>query len=198
MKLSWDGNIEWQLTWDDIILVSAVTAIQTMEGGYIIGGESSRGYRILKLTSDGKVEWLRILGFLGNTEPYSIVQTPDGGYILCGDCIVKLSAVGDIEWQYTYLNEGGSHAIFSIQSTFNGGYIAAGTFGLFDGELRVIKLGALGEVQWHNAYPVPSEDLGGFLTPSSINLQATPLNMTLLCSGVIKKQDEKKKFIIRR
>jgi hypothetical protein len=162
MKLSQDGTIEWQFRWGDKYQDMAYSATQTLDGGYIVGGMSRAGGRILKLAADGSIEWSRVLGWYPFFEIYSLVQTPDGGYVLGGprSSIVKLSAAGDIEWQLKFLDVGGGSPIYSIQPTFDGGYIAAGEYKSSDVDIRVVKLGGEGEVQWQHAYLAPRR--GGY------------------------------------
>ncbi len=92
------GNIEWDKTiggndYDDLSQIQ-----QTLDGGFILGcnssssisgdkSESSKGhndYWIIKLDSKGNVIWDKTIGGNGGDYLRSLVQTSDNGYILYG------------------------------------------------------------------------------------------------------------------
>ncbi|MCJ7580435.1 MAG: hypothetical protein MUP98_07855 [Candidatus Aminicenantes bacterium] len=86
-------------------------------------------------------------------------QTQDGGYIVpLEGYLVKISAAGFIEWQYTYPG----HTTNSVASTLEGGCIAAGETRSYYGkslDISVMKLSAWGEVEWQKSYNSPYDDL---------------------------------------
>ena len=80
------------------------------------GSTDSMDCWIVKLTNAGDIQWQKSLGGSGVDQASSIQQTSDGGYIIAGrssstdgdvtgnhgsyDCwIVKLTTVGEIQWQ---------------------------------------------------------------------------------------------------
>jgi len=140
LKLSSDGEIEWQKTYGGSEQEEAHSIQQTSDGGYIVAGTAynlgewgehiQKAIWILKLSSEGDIEWQRAYGGSASEEAHSIQQTSDEGYIVAGSTslvnggasdifILKLSPVGDIEWQCTY---GEGYASF-IQQTSDEGYI---------------------------------------------------------------------------
>jgi uncharacterized delta-60 repeat protein len=169
LKLSSDGEIEWQKTYGGSEYDEASSIQQTEDGGYIVAGSTSSfgaGYHllILKLSSDGEVEWQKTYG---GDEASSIQQTEDGGYIVAGSAsssgagsddllIFKLSSDGEIEWQKTY---GGSKVerATCIQQTMDGGYIVAGSITFssrteYNEELWILKLSPAGDIVWQHIY----------------------------------------------
>ena len=111
-------------------------------------------------------EWAKAYGGAVGDEFNAIVQTPDGGYIAAGKTasfgggeyenvwIVKLSDMGDVQWQRTY---GGSTAdeANAVLPTSDGGYVVAGetySFGAGLWDVWVLKLDAIGGVLWQKAY----------------------------------------------
>jgi hypothetical protein len=97
VKLDGLGNIEWQNTiggtGDDYLYA----ALQTVDGGYIIGGESLSGntgdkteaglgqdYWVLKLSAAGDIAWQNTIGSGLSDYFRDIRQTVDGNYILAG------------------------------------------------------------------------------------------------------------------
>jgi hypothetical protein len=98
IKTDSQGTITWQNTiggTDDDILNAA---IQTIDGGYLLGGmsksnisgdktENSIGgndYWIVKVDSIGIVQWQNTIGGDTTDELHSVIQTTDGGYLLGG------------------------------------------------------------------------------------------------------------------
>jgi hypothetical protein len=90
--------------------------VQTSDGGYLLGGESTSGisgdktqisnggndYWVVKLDSNGNKLWDKTIGGLDDDYLYVLVQTPDGGYILGG------SSHSDIYGDKTQPSKGGS------------------------------------------------------------------------------------------
>ena len=134
---------------------------------------------IINSYSQTVIEWQNTIGGGGNDRLFSMQQTFDGGYILGGFSnsnisgdktensngsydywVVKTDILGNIQWQN---NIGGSGLdnLFSIQQTFDGGYILGGfsnsnisgdktenSSGSFD--YWIIKLDITGNIQWQN------------------------------------------------
>lgn len=210
VKLSSSGTIEWQKclggTQDDI----GTSVYQTSDGGYIVAGTSlsmdgdvsgahmMKEIWVVKLSSSGAIEWQRCLGGSGNEEANSIIQTSDGGYILAGYTqsgdgdvsgnhgfwqdfwVVKLSSLGNIEWQRCL---GGSYdeVATSIKQTSDGGYIVCGLSRSNDGDVSghhggirdygtedywVVKLSSNGAIQWQRS-------LGGSSGEGANDIQRT-------------------------
>jgi hypothetical protein len=118
IKLSSDGDIEWQKIYgregtDEVHFIQ-----QTIDGGYIMGGRvGSVGFNIIKLSPNGDIEWQKNYDDYDddtvNRWAYSLQQTSDGGYIVAGHdyylatqigdiSILKLSIEGTVEWSKTY------------------------------------------------------------------------------------------------
>ncbi|WP_415329081.1 T9SS type A sorting domain-containing protein [Chryseobacterium sp. MMS23-Vi53] len=124
------------------------------------------------------IEWQKRIGGSNTDGASDLQKTSDGGYIIAGNTfssngdvttnhggndvwIVKMSALGNIQWQKSY---GGSstEAANSIQQTADGGYIVAGSTSSVDGDVSgyhggvsdiwVIKLDQSGNIQWQKTY----------------------------------------------
>jgi len=105
LKLDSVGNIEWNKSFggteDDI----AYSVQQTVDGEYIVVGQSSSvdgdlqfnhglsDYWIIKLDTVGNIKWQKTYGGTDIEEAYSIKQTIDGGCIVVG---CSRSADGDV------------------------------------------------------------------------------------------------------
>jgi Secretion system C-terminal sorting domain len=142
------GTLVWSKTYGESGTESSIVALQTSDGGYIIGGttENTLGplgpnMCLIKTNSTGDTLWSKQYGGSLIDECYGVRQTLDGGYIMSGKSfsfstsgdydayIIKVNGAGDTQWSKTY-GESGSGAAndigYSIQQTTDGGYIIAG------------------------------------------------------------------------
>ncbi len=189
--IEWQNTIGGSSS-DELQSIQQTTDGGYILGGYSQSGisgdktEACQGnydYWVVKLSATGTIEWQNTIGGSSNDELQSIQQTTDGGYILGGYSqsgisgdkteasqgsgytdywVVKLSAIGTIEWQNTI---GGNRddMLQSIQQTADGGYILGGysksgisgdkteayqSSGYYD--YWVIKLSAIGTIEWQN------------------------------------------------
>jgi hypothetical protein len=156
-------SIQWQHAFGGNFDDHAYTVTNTIDGGYIIGGnagsvsgditQSLGGYDcwIVKTDSVGVLQWQKSLGGSMNDYCNAIRPTSDGGYILAGytnssdhdvtvnhggfDCwVAKLDASGSILWQKS-LGGSGDDEANSIQQTTDGGYIVGGWTKSTDGDV---------------------------------------------------------------
>ncbi len=135
LKLDSNGNILWQRTYGGSDVEQLFTALQTADGGFIVGGfsysdisgektEDSYGFGdfwVLKLDLSGNIEWQKTIGGIGQDAIYSIVTTDDGGYMLVGDSASPIS-----------------------------GNRTAPQIGSHD--ILLVKLDSSGTIEWQNSY----------------------------------------------
>ncbi len=162
------GNVtDLQLTWQRCLGGSSYemtgSLIQTVDGGYLIGGytysndgdvSGNHGYSdiwIVKLDASKNKVWQRCLG--GSDDDYftSVVQTSDGGYLINGDTysndenvtgnhgngdiwIVKLDSAGNISWQKCLGGTSAERSQSAFQTT-DGGYLVSGYTRSTDGNV---------------------------------------------------------------
>jgi hypothetical protein len=173
-KLNYDGEIEWNWSYVWVAFGDARSIQQTMDGGYIYLHDHGGYFSIVKLDQNGEITWKWIYERTPVNKAFSIKETIDGGYVVVGYTsqiegrvsehvwILKLSADGTVEWQKAYGGEGGDRAN-SVKQTNDGGYIVAGTtksFGAGDEDIWVIKLTAVGNIEWQRTYGTEKEDMG--------------------------------------
>lgn len=93
VKLNNSGAVQWQKSFGGSNSDYAYCVSTTLDGGYIVGGETSSAMDglnggsdswILKLSSSGAVQWRKNLGELYNDWIKDIHQLSDGSYILAG------------------------------------------------------------------------------------------------------------------
>lgn len=140
--------------------------------GDVTGHHGRDDYWVVKLDSTGEIEWQKSLGGTNQDVANSIQQTFDGGYIVAGSTksddedvsdlhgdfsfedywVVKLDSTGKIEWEKTLGLDYPDYA-YSINQTFDSGYIVAGTTLGTSGNVTlsdflIVKLKSDGTVQW--------------------------------------------------
>lgn len=146
VKTDASGNFQWQKTYGGSGNDDAYSVIQTSDGGYIIGGNTT--------STDGDVT-----GQHGNSDIW----------------IVKTDGAGTLQWQRA-LGGNGIETIGSVELATSGGYIVLGTTQTVNNgdvtgnhtiaDYWVAKLGDAGTLKWQLAY-------GGNLTESGRCIKAT-------------------------
>lgn len=145
----------------------------------------------LSIAAQPTIEWQKCFGGSQQDFAQSIQQTSDGGYIIAGTTqsidgditanngnfdywIVKIDAIGNIQWQKSYGGTNGDGAN-SIEQTFDGGYIVFGSSNSADGDVTgnhggsdywILKLNNNGTIQWKKA-------LGGSGSDEAYAIQQT-------------------------
>ncbi|MCB0525774.1 MAG: T9SS type A sorting domain-containing protein [Saprospiraceae bacterium] len=165
VKLSSNGEIEWQKSLggsnDDL----AWSVKNTSDGGYIITGETwsndgdVTGFNgnvdvwVVKIDNSGTIQWEHALGGSGLDVGCKVDEVKDGYIVTClagsndGDVIgyhgyldgwiVKLSITGELLWQNS-LGGSDSDWLYDGAITNDGGYIAVGITASNDGNVQGI------------------------------------------------------------
>ncbi len=163
VKLNSVGSIEWQRPLGGSGDDHAGSIQQTIDGGYIVVGNSDSNdgdvsgnhggsdYWVVKLTSNGAIQWQKTLGGTDYDASFSIQLTNEGGFIIAGFSlsndgdvssnrgggdywVVKLTNIGIIEWQKS-LGGSSDELASSITQTNDGGYIVVGYSSSNDGDV---------------------------------------------------------------
>ncbi len=189
-------SIQWQTTLGGSLYDEATSVTQTSDSGYIVAGNvlSTDGdvmgnnglidFLIIKISNSGNVQWKKNLGGSSVESSYAIRQTIDGGYIIAGFTesfdgdvsgnhgfrdawVVKLSSIGNVEWERAYGGTGWEEA-WCIEQTFDGGYIVAGRANSNDGDVTgnhagsldfwILKLNSIGNIEWQKSLGGSNED----------------------------------------
>ncbi len=177
--------------------------------GDVIGQHGGKDAWVLRLNSTGAIQWQNCMGGSGEDEFTTALETLDGGFILVGSTgsndgdvtflhadtltdawVVKLNAVGDLQWQRSL---GGSSGDFanSVHQTSDGGYIIAGSTGSNDGDVSglhegstgpsdawVVKLDAVGALEWQKC-------LGGTYGETANAIEAVGDGRYVLAGGTM-------------
>lgn len=145
IKISANGILEWQKCLGGTNGDGASIALQTPDGGYIVGGSAS--------SIDGDITGMHNdVGASGSQDYW----------------VVKLDSTGNIVWQKCY-GSNRSDALRSIALTADGGYILNGEiqqssgnvtvhYGSFD--YWVVKINSAGRIEWQKTLGGTSWDTG--------------------------------------
>ena len=143
VKVGPNGKKKWDKTFGGHKADSGYMVRQTMDGGYIIVGEtSSFGSRgnsdvlLVKADSLGNKVWQRSFGGKETDIGYSVSQTSDGGYIVTGETssfgngnndiwLVRVGPGGNKVWSKTFGGKGVDRG-HSVQQELGGGFLMAG------------------------------------------------------------------------
>jgi len=152
IKMDENGNEEWTEMIGGYDFDYGYNVIQTSDGGYtVVGGSYSFDIFpgiLIKVDENGSIIFLKNY-YLAL---YDIQQTPEGGYLLSGGrfgggmnefnpVIVKITQMGDIQWQEEYSDNIGF--LYALDLTNDGGSISIGFINHEDTDENVflIKLG---------------------------------------------------------
>ena len=168
------GTLEWSKTYGAGICESL---IETSEGGYVLAGDNI----LVKTDEFGTKIWKRVYddASFGGLEFKSVVEASDGGYVLAGYTdsgagyndffVVKTDAVGEVEWTQTYGGTGNELA-YSVVEVNDGGYAIGGftsSFGVEWKDFWLVKIDALGNVEWNKTYGGQYEEVAWSLVVTS-------------------------------
>jgi predicted secreted protein len=133
--------------------------------------------------SDFVAGWNKTYGGANDDGLYArcLVQTNDGGYAMSGWTssfgaggldvwLVKTDADGNVQWNKTYGGTGDDTYTVSIVQTNDGGYAMASTtnsFGAGGRDFWLIKVDALGIMQWNHTYGGSNTDVAQALVQTS-------------------------------
>ncbi|MDH7446272.1 hypothetical protein [Aquimarina sp. 2201CG14-23] len=198
------GEIDWIKTFGGSGEDDAFSVIESDDGSYLVFGytQSTDGditdkdatdsdYWVLKISAEGNVVWSKTYGGTGDDRGQKIIKTNDGGYALVGYSrsndgdvsaneglqdywIVKINAIGEIQWEKSFGFPGVDRA-FSIVQTNDNGYFITGFLDVSAsngegnddksgfqkhgvGEFWGIKLDALGDKEWRRYFGGSNND----------------------------------------
>jgi len=165
------GNPLWQKTFGGIADDLGNALVQTADGGFAIagltfpsGGVGDDVY-LVRTDSAGNLLWERTFGGANFDVGYSLVQTADGGFAVAGLTnsfsavlddfyLVRTDSAGTLLWQRTF---GGADLEIarSVAQTADGGFVIAGTKGLFGAgtqDIYLVRTDSAGNLVWQRTF----------------------------------------------
>jgi hypothetical protein len=147
VKTDSKGEEKWNKTFNGGISSRGTAVGQTNDGGYFVAGGVTLNLTVesdvwlIKTDKYGNEEWNRRYGGDGGEVAYTGIHTIDGGYILTGSTdsfedpycdiwLIKIDADGDEEWNMTFGDLSRFDYAYSIQQTYDQGYIITGLKGV--------------------------------------------------------------------
>jgi hypothetical protein len=179
VKLSLDGENEWNKTFGGSALDGVDSVTETLDGGFIIltgrtdsfesGGNGDAW--LIKIDRYGNELWNRSYGGYYLDYGKSVLQTSDGGYIFCGSTysfgsgnhdawLVRTDIFGNELWNKTFGNSSWDQAN-SVVETSDGGYFFTGDYTdpvQGDLEMYLVKTDSEGDEEW--SYFIEHESRG--------------------------------------
>ena len=170
VKTDPEGTEQWNRTFGGDSIDSLYSFQQTIDGGYILCGDTrsfgtgSSDFWLVKTDNNGIELWNRTFGGVDNDRAYSVLQTPDGGFILAGvtrslhwyDCwLVKTDTEGVEMWNRTIVGPNEDNSPNSILQSPDGGYIIAGKTGSVETgsyDMWLVSTDPDGYVQWEMTF----------------------------------------------
>ncbi|MBK9097380.1 MAG: T9SS type A sorting domain-containing protein [bacterium] len=179
IKTDISGNIIWIKTFGGVYTDGASCVQQTLDGGYIITGNTSSfgpglyNVWLIRTNASGDTLWTKTYGGNDDYWSHSIQQTSDGGFIIAGAIfqnsignfdilLIRTDAFGDTLW---IKNFGGALDSYghSAQQTSDGGFIIIGRIDYFippRNDIWLIKSDAFGDTVWTKTFGGNYEDWG--------------------------------------
>ena len=210
------GELAWIKSFGGTGEETAQAIIETADGGYAILGftNSTDGdiqdkslavndYWLLKLDAEGNLQWNKTYGGSKDDKGQSLVQTQDGGYALTGyamsddgdgsvnngfhdNWVLKLDALGTIEWEKSFGFSGHDHS-YDILQTDDGGYFFTGFLDITSaradgnteksgtitrhgvGEFWATRINKIGDVEWRGYFGGTNNDRAHAVVQSKDN-----------------------------
>jgi len=147
---------------------------ETSDSGYVFTGyvsiaapTSHTDVYAGRLAANGDTVWTTNFGGLANDRGYAIRETPDGGYVMAGSYtyvddtsnmdvyLVKLNALGGIEWERLYGGTGYDEAYDVMVARGDSGFVVAGytrSFGGYGSDAYLIRTDSAGDTLFTHHY----------------------------------------------
>jgi hypothetical protein len=185
VKTDANGKVTWHQTFGGSGWDSALSLVQTLDGGFVLLGYTSSfgagsfDMWLVKTDANGVMIWDQTYGSIHRELGRSVIQTVDGGFALVGDTepygandmwLVKTDANGVMIWNQSY---GGTRfdTAYSLVQTLDGGFALVGntiSYGAGNSDMCLVKTDASGKMIWHQSYGT-AEDEDGYAVIQTVD-----------------------------
>lgn len=166
VKTDLAGNMQWNKTFGGPDFDVSRAVIQTLDGGYAIGGTTNSSGAgsfdvwLIKTNSTGNMEWNKTYGGPNDDETPSgsVIQTTDGGYAVAGYTnsfgsggydfwLIKTDSYGNMQWNKTLGGPYNDIGLPSMVQAKDGTYVIAGNtvYNSTNTDFALIKVSGEGE-----------------------------------------------------
>jgi hypothetical protein len=173
VRLTQGGNILWTKTWGGPAIETGDAIIQTLDGGFLVGGTTStygsgmEDLVLIKTDLNGNFTWVKTYGGSNRDVLSSIINTTDGNYAMTGGTesfgvqsinsyLLKVNPAGIVLWSKTF-GSVGMEITYSIKETSDGGFILAGntynSFNVVQRAIYIIKTDTAGKSSCNETSP---------------------------------------------
>lgn len=171
VKTDMNGLPQWNQTYGGIRFDSAFALLQTLDGGFVLAGETESygvGWSdiwLVKTDRNGFPQWNHTYGGVSSDRALALLQTTDEGFVLAGETesygagrtdmwLVKTDRDGIMQWNQTY---GGTYndIAFALLQTRDDCFVLAGNTGSYNAlgkDMWLVKTSRNGEVLWNYTY----------------------------------------------
>ncbi len=184
LKIDTNGNTIYRKSYGsdsaDYFLGLVGSMVKTYDDGYMLGGGIDNGAvlaMLMKLNINGDSLWTKFYGdSISDYQFYQVKQTSDSGFIAVGVSnpfgpslvdlyIVKTDSLGNVQWQKTIGSPNVYEQAFSVQQTFDGGYIIGGNITSISGNVDtyLLKIDSSGNFKWQRSYGNIGDDCPAYV-----------------------------------
>jgi hypothetical protein len=179
IKMNELGDTLWTRVYNDRDFVFGKSIAKANHGGFVIAGEyfASVNYGYLLYVDSAGVTLREKVSDSAFVTFNSIIQTDSENYAITGEItpwvyirnavyLLKVNAIGDIQWERTF--GGGDPSSFgnSLVQTSDNGFIVTGQIG---GDVYVIKTDSLGSIDWVKEIPAKPQAFSISVSPNPFN-----------------------------
>jgi hypothetical protein len=169
------GNLQWQHQYGGPNVDDAYSVDLTIDGGYILGGDTysygagGEDLYMVKVNSVGIFQWKKTFGTSGDDYGETAITTLDGGYAISGAIddgtgtfhgyIVKTDNSGNMQWNKTFGYYAGYESLNLVKQLTDSTYVLAGSTYLNSGveyEGWLMKISSIGDSIWSHTYGGPT------------------------------------------
>lgn len=150
LKLSQEGDIQWQKTLAASTFAWSKNLLKTKDGAYLVTAYTSANTLVLKLEADGTIKWAKTYSGTRRNIVHSLTELNDGNFALAGTSggypwVAKINGSGNIIWQKEYSTKDVSYPDMILPAADNGFLLAGTQTGQHP---FMLKLDDTGTAQW--------------------------------------------------